>query len=144
VVAVPSGELAAVYRTTGVLNISVSRPLPLPPVVARAVLPALSVVARSRTIQSLVAKRQSTDLSPADPTRRSRVWARAASRDGQTAMAQLETGEGYAFSAESAVAAVEAVLADPLPGAHSPGALLGPDFALGIAGTRRVDARVRG
>jgi hypothetical protein len=41
------------------------------------------------------------------------------------------------------VAAVEAVLADPVPGSYSPGALLGPDFALRIAGTRRVDAQVR-
>jgi short subunit dehydrogenase-like uncharacterized protein len=143
VVTVPSGELAAVYRTTGVPNISVSRPLALPHIIARAALPALAVVANSRALQAWVAQRRSTDLPPSNPATKSRIWAHGADPNGQTALAQLETGEGYAFSAESAVAAVEAVLADPVPGAYSPGALLGPDFALRIAGTRRVDAQVR-
>jgi short subunit dehydrogenase-like uncharacterized protein len=143
VVTVPSGELAAVYRTTAVPNISVSRPLSLPHVIARAALPALAVVAKSRALQAWVAQRPSNDLPPTDRVTKSRVWARAADPNGRTALAQLETGEGYAFSAESAVAAVEAVLADPVPGAYSPGALLGPDFALRIAGTRRTDAQVR-
>jgi short subunit dehydrogenase-like uncharacterized protein len=142
VVTIPSGELAAIHRTTGVPNISVSRPLRLPHIVARIALPPLAVVAKSRALQAWVARRPSTDLPPADPATRSRVWAHAGDPNGQTALAQLETGEGYAFSAESAVAAVEAVLADPVPGAHSPGALLGPDFALRIPGTSRVDAQV--
>jgi short subunit dehydrogenase-like uncharacterized protein len=141
VVAVPSGELAATYRTTGVANISVSRPVPLPPAMARALLPGLAVLARSRTLQRWVGNRPPSDRSHIDLDRRSRVWARAEGREGQIAIARLETGEGYAFSAESAVAAIEAVLADPVPGAHSPGALLGPDFALRIPGTRRIDIK---
>jgi hypothetical protein len=62
--------------------------------------------------------------------------------DGREVTAWLETGEGYAFTAHSAVRAVEAVLADPVPGAHSPGALLGADFPLDIPGTRRFDDRL--
>ena len=142
VIAVPSGELSAVYRTTGVPNISVSRPIPLPPAVARAVLPVLALVARSHLVQSWAAKRRSSNFPTADPARRSRVFGRAANAQGETVSAQLETGEGYAFSAESAVAAVEAVLADPVPGAHTPGSLLGPDFALRVPGTRRLDMPV--
>jgi short subunit dehydrogenase-like uncharacterized protein len=143
VVSVPSGELAAVYQTTRVPNISVSRPFPLPHIIARVALPALAVIANSRALQAWVAQRPSHDRPPADSATQSRVWAHGADPNGQTALAQLETGEGYAFSAESAVAAVEAVLGDPVPGAYSPGALLGPDFVLRIPGTSRVDAQVR-
>jgi short subunit dehydrogenase-like uncharacterized protein len=140
VITVPSGELAAASRTTGIANISVSRPVALSALVASVVLPALPLIARSPSIQHWAARRPSAEFAPVDRERRSRVWGRASDADGQTVTALLETGEGYAFSAESAVAAVEAVLADPVPGAHSPGTLLGADFALRIPGTRRVDA----
>jgi len=61
-------------------------------------------------------------LAPApDRTKRSRVWARAWEPEGRSATATLEAGEGYGFSAESAVSAVEAVLASPAAGAFTPG-----------------------
>jgi short subunit dehydrogenase-like uncharacterized protein len=142
VITIPSGELSAVSRTTGIANVSVSRPVALPALLARVLLPALPLIASSQAVQRYAARRPPTELPSADPQRRSRIWARANDADGQTATTLLETTEGYAFSAESAVAAAEAVLSAPVPGAHSPGALLGPDFALRIPGTRRIDMRV--
>ena len=109
---------------------------------ARAVLPVLALVARSHLVQSWAAKRRSSNSPTADPARRSRVLGGLPTPRAKRSAPQLETGEGYAFSAESAVAAVEAVLADPVPGAHTPGSLLGPDFALRVPGTRRLDMPV--
>ena len=91
-----------------------------------------------------IAARARTNPTPSglpdpDPARRSRVWAHATTLDGRGTTVMLEAGEGYTFTAESAVRAVEAVLAAPGPGAHSPGAFLGADFALNIPGTRRID-----
>lgn len=142
VFSVPSGELSAARRTTGIPHITVSRPSNLPSAVAGVLLPALSVLARSQTVQRR-AEAGTAGASPVpDPTKRSRVWARAWEPEGRSATATLEAGEGYGFSAESAVLAVEAVLASPAAGAFTPGALLGADFALRIPETRRDDAHL--
>ena len=142
VFSVPSGELSAARRTTGIANITVSRPSRLPTLVSRAVLPALSLAARSRRLQRRAAGGTRGDLPAPGQTSRSRVWARARDAEDRSALAMLETGEGYAYSTASAVSAVEAVFASPAAGAFSPGALLGADFALGIPGTQRRDARL--
>lgn len=135
------GAVAA-RRTTGILNITVSRPSKLPSPVAGVLLPGLSVLARSHTVQRRAAAGTTGGTPPPDPTKRSRVWARAWESEGRSATATLEAGEGYAFSAQSAVSAVEAVLAPPDAGAFTPGALLGADFALRIPETRRDDAHL--
>src|SRR5262249_27096495 len=137
---VPTGELSAAYRTTGIPDITVWMPIGLPSGLVKLAGSALGILARSRTIQQRAASRPRTPLPAADPDRRTYVFARAGAADGRGVTVGLQTGEGYAFTAESAVRAVEAVLANPVPGAHSPGALLGADFALGVPGTRRIDA----
>jgi len=142
VLPVPTGELSAAYRTTGIDDITVSLPIGLPPPLVRLVAPLLGLLARSAAVQRRTASRPRRPLPPADPTRRGYVCARARAADGRELTAWLETGEGYAFTAASAVRAVEAVLAAAVPGAHSPGALLGADFVLDIPGTRRFDAPV--
>jgi Saccharopine dehydrogenase NADP binding domain len=138
VFSVPSGELSAAWRTTGIPNITVCRPSSLPPAVVSVVLPALSIIAGSQLLQGRGEGGARADFPVPDPNKRSRVWARAWHDDGRSA---LEAGEGYAFSAESAVSAVEAILASPAAGAYTPGALLGADFPLRIPETRRHDAR---
>jgi short subunit dehydrogenase-like uncharacterized protein len=90
-------------------------------------------------VQLWAAGRPAARLPDADPAQRSVVVAQARTADGTVAGSRLETGEGYAFTAESAVRAVEAVLADPVPGAYSPGAFLGADFVLDIPGTSCTD-----
>lgn len=135
----PLGDLAAAYRSTGIPDITVETTIDMPPSPARLLLPALQLVARSRTLRRRVAGRTGTSLPAADPDRRTYVRACASAADGRTAEAWLETGEGYAFTAESSIRAVEAVLAGVPAGAYSPGTLLGADFPLDIPGTRRLD-----
>jgi short subunit dehydrogenase-like uncharacterized protein len=52
----------------------------------------------------------------------------------------METAEGYRFTALSAVACVERTLAERPKGALTPAGAFGPDLALAIEGTRRLDA----
>jgi short subunit dehydrogenase-like uncharacterized protein len=48
--------------------------------------------------------------------------------------------EGYAFTAQAALAVVERVLAGASPpGFQTPARAYGPDLVLGIEGVRRVD-----
>ena len=66
-------------------------------------------------------------------------WARASSRDGLSQEAWLETAEGYAFTAESAVQALEALERSPCVGALTPATAFGTDFVLRLRGSVRYE-----
>lgn len=141
-VPVPMGDLSAAYRTTGIGDITVETTTDGPPGLVRAVMPVAAAVAGSRLVSRLAAR--PTARADVDPVRQTFVRARAEDAEGGSVESWLETGEGYLFTAEAAVRAVEAVQAgSSAAGAHTPGALLGPDFALDIPGTRRHDTVVR-
>jgi short subunit dehydrogenase-like uncharacterized protein len=65
------------------------------------------------------------------------LWARAATRDGRSTEAWLETCDGYAFTAQSAVLAVEALARTPRAGALTPARAFGTDFVLNVKGSVR-------
>ena len=113
---VPTGDLEAAFHATGA-----------PDVVAYAVSPP----ARDLT---------GTDNEdvPA-PIYRSFGWARATSSVGITAEAWLETGDSYAFTPAASIRAVEETLKGSRPGALSPAAAFGVDFAFTIQETKRID-----
>ena len=68
------------------------------------------------------------------PDAESLLYARAAAPDGRTAEAWLRTGEGYAYTAASAVSTVEEVLTAPPIGATTVAAAYGPRVALAAGG----------
>ena len=117
---------------------TVSVAVPGAPVVARLLGPVLGAAAGSRALQARAAARPRTALPAFEAARRGYVSVTARTDPDEAFTAWLETGEGYAFTAESAVRAVEAVLAAPVPGAHSPGRLLGADAVLDVPGVRRL------
>ncbi len=59
------------------------------------------------------------------------------------ASAELETDEGYAFAAEVIVPAAQTIDEQPLAGAFTPAAAIGPDFVLRIPGVQRRDGASR-
>ncbi|MCU1552378.1 MAG: hypothetical protein JWR36_2938 [Glaciihabitans sp.] len=128
-VAVATGDLAAVQRTTGVRNVTASVAIAAPATLLAAVLPAVSATARTGWLKG------SAKRTPRLREYRSYAWARATNGEGGSTSAWLATGEGYAFTASSVVSAVEATLAAPRVGAFSSGAAFGPDFALRVPGT---------
>ena len=100
---VPCGELAAVSRTTGVPNISVSRRVPF-------------ATARGPSGASL---------------------ARSGCEEPPGSVLGCEAPFTRFFTSGSCPTKPR-VPADPKPGAHTPGSLLGPDFALRVPGVRHV------
>jgi short subunit dehydrogenase-like uncharacterized protein len=107
-VPVPTADLVVSAHTTGIPNITVSVPVPLPPAVARAAMPALPLLAG---VSARLASRGHPIKSKADAgTVESYLWARATAADGQTAHAWARTSEGYRYTARAAVLTVEATL----------------------------------
>jgi short subunit dehydrogenase-like uncharacterized protein len=114
---VPTGDLEAAFHATGA-----------PDVVAFAVSPP----ARDAT--------GSEDEGALPSTFRSFGWARASGSDGSVAEAWLQTGDSYMFTAAASIRAVEETIAGSPPGALSPAAAFGADFAFTIPDTSRIDA----
>jgi short subunit dehydrogenase-like uncharacterized protein len=134
VVPVPTGDLVTAYHTTGIPNISVAMTMPMPAAAARVLLPALPPLARAG--RHLRRSGRSAAAPPAadQAALESYVWARATAADGRTAQGWLRTGEGYAYTARSAVSTVEAVLAGEPLGPTTVAAAFGPRIALSAGG----------
>ena len=148
VVPVPTGDLITAYHTTGIPNITVATMMRMPVTAVRVLLPALPALVRAgrhlprpgRTAVALDARApdaQPVVSPPATPDQtpmESYVWARATAADGRAAEGWLRTGEGYAYTATSAVSTVEAVLASEPLGATTVAAAFGPQIALSAGG----------
>lgn len=145
-VPVPTGDLITSYHTTGISNITVAMMMPIPVTAARVLLPALPALVRASrhlprrrnavALDALAPAAQSAVSAPATPDQilESYVWARAIAVDGRAAEGWLRTGEGYAFTAASAVSTVEAVLASEPLGATTVAAAFGLEIALSAGG----------
>lgn len=139
---VPSGDLEAAYRATGIANITAFIPFRRS---AAFLLPlvqwGLSLRPISGWLEAAVEKRGTRQReSQAGGQRTSYAWARAMNQNGQQVEAWLALGEGYHFTAASSVQAVEHVLRDHLSGALTPAQAFGADFVLTIEGVRRWPA----
>ena len=147
VVPVPSGDLQAAAMATGVANITVYVTSPFSPVLARLVLPYVQkLLSWERLRQRLVRVAEQRILKTTTKSHRdakeatghSWLWARAANDSGRYAESWLQTGEGYAFTASTAILAVEWVLRS-LPTGVFTAATFGDDFVLQVPGVRRYD-----
>ncbi len=138
-VPVPTGDLVVSGHTTGIPNITVSFPVPMPPVAARLAMPALPAVAWAvgklpqRAAPSGSAARGASTVG-------SYVWARATAADGRSAQAWLHTGEGYAYTARAAILAVEATLRTAPLGATTVARAFGPELSFAAGGELHAEA----
>ncbi len=114
---VPTGDLEAAFHATGAPNL-----------VAYAVSPPVLDADASPNRDSV------------SSASRSFGWASATGRDGSVAEAWLQTGDSYSFTPAASIRAVEETLKGTAPGALSPAAAFGPDFAFTIQDTTRIDA----
>jgi len=130
-VPVPTGDLVVTRYTTGISDIAVSYPVSMPPIAAKLAMPALPLLARAASrLPQRATEPSSTDAGTLD----SYVWARAAADDGRTAEAWVRTGEGYAYTARSAVLAVEATLRSEPLGATTVARAFGHEFSFEAGG----------
>jgi short subunit dehydrogenase-like uncharacterized protein len=138
-VPVPTGDLVVTGHTTGIPDITVSFPVPLPPLAARLAMPVLPALARMASALPARARRSASRTS-APATVDSYLWARATAADGRTAQAWMRTGEGYAYTARAAVLAVEATLGTEPLGATTVARAFGPELSFEAGGELLAEA----
>jgi short subunit dehydrogenase-like uncharacterized protein len=134
---IPWGDVSTAFHSTGIPNIRVYLAAH-PKTIKRArrfgwMLPLLSPKPIRRLLQSIANRRTGPDERKR-ATGRVYLWGQVADANGRTIAMTMTTPEGYAFTALSAVNAVERVLAAPRPGAFTPSRLLGAEFVMTVPG----------
>jgi short subunit dehydrogenase-like uncharacterized protein len=139
---IPWGDVSTAYHTTGIPNIRVYTGTP-PAQIRRLrrlrfLLPLTGLGPVKRFLARRVDRRDPGPGPEARAKGRTYLWGEVRDAAGATATATLETPEAYAFTAVSAVSAVERVLAGGIggvpPGAWTPSRAFGPDFVAGLPG----------
>jgi len=134
---IPWGDVSTAYYTTGIPNIRVYMATPASRIkMMRRFGPLLRLLSPKpirRTLQA-IANRRGGPNEEQRTTGRVYLWGQASNARGESVQMTMTTPEGYAFTAISAVNAVERVLASPKPGAWTPAKLLGSDFVTSVPG----------
>lgn len=143
--AIPWGDVSTAYHSTGIPNITTYMAFPEPVIglMRWAGFPVMLLTRSAAVRRWLGAQIDRIAPGPSAALRatgRTQIYARARDRAGQIAQAWLETREGYAFTVDSGLLAVERVLDGQYRGALTPSLAFGPDFVLEIPTTRRLDA----
>jgi short subunit dehydrogenase-like uncharacterized protein len=148
VLPIPWGDLETAYRTTGIGDIttfmavpeSAARLLSLARPLTQGLMPKLMAGLGSTAVRELVLSAIDRYVknpdSQARQAGRAYLWARAAN-GGLSREAWLDTVDGYAFTAESAVLALEKVQERRPVGALTPAGAFGADFVLELHGSVR-------
>jgi short subunit dehydrogenase-like uncharacterized protein len=149
VLPIPWGDLETAYRTTGIPNITTlmavpegaGRLLALARPVTSAVFPKLMAGLGASGVRevllSAIERYVKNPDARARQAGRAYLWARASAPNGQGREAWLETVDGYALTAESAVLALEKIQKQRPIGALTPARAFGADFVLEIHGSVR-------
>ncbi len=137
---IPWGDLSTAFRSTGIPNIEVYMAVPPSAVAAARRMRRFAKLLGLSPVQSfLKARVEKTVKGPPAEERdreRSYLWGRV-TRGGSAVTGKLETLEGYALTAETAVAIAKRVLAgDVGPGVHTPSQAFGSRFIETIRGSR--------
>lgn len=131
---IPWGDVATAYHSTGIPNVRVYTGMP-PRAIRRArrlgrLLPLLGTRPVKRLLQRWVELRVTGPDEEARARGRMYLWGEARNAAGAAVTGTLETPEAYAFTAVSAVTALERVLAGKVaPGAWTPSRAFGWGFA---------------
>jgi hypothetical protein len=133
----PSGDLEAARRASGAPSaVSASTMAPSGALV-RALLPAPSAVFASHAVRAFATRRLAgVKLEAAKAARPSWSHARVEWADGTVREGWLRAADAMDFTVRAAAeACIRLARGDGSPGAHTPGALFGPDLALAAGGT---------
>ncbi|HEX7528747.1 MAG TPA: saccharopine dehydrogenase NADP-binding domain-containing protein [Thermoanaerobaculia bacterium] len=137
---IPWGDLSTAWRSTGIPDIEVYMAVPPSAVANARRLRHLAPILGLRFVQSFLRKRIEKNVKGPTAEDRERehsfLWGRV-TKDGHSVTGTLETLEGYALTAETAVAIVKRVLAGEVPpGVHTPSLAFGARFIETIPGSR--------
>lgn len=142
--AIPWGDLATAWHSTGIPNIEVYFAVTRGLHVGARVVGLVPWLFANPPVQKLI--QRAIDRRPAGPDAAARaagfsvLWAEVQNATGERAVSRLETPEGYTLTAHALVTLATRVARGEAPiGYHTPGTAFGADFVLALPGTHRVD-----
>lgn len=137
---IPWGDVFTGFLSTGIPNIEVYMVLS-PRALRRLrrlrrIAPVLSLPPLKRWLLKRIEKKTAGPDERVRAQSRAWLWGEVSDEDGRVERAAMSTPNGYALTAEAALAAVSRLLAaeTPLVGFHTPSRAFGADFALSLPG----------
>jgi len=128
-VAIPWGDLATAYVSTGIPNIETYASIPPTAEIASRALNWVRPLLAWAPVQKVLRRLADRTTGPSDEelrTGRSRFWGKASNPVGEHRTARLETANGYRLTADGTIMAVKFVLDHaPAGGYYTPGMLMG-------------------
>lgn len=144
VVAIPWGDLATAYHSTGIPNIETY--IALPPAAqtvlrgAGALSPLASSALGQRVLKRLVGLAPEGPSEPARAKGYALLWCQVTDDAGNKAVSRMRTPHAYTLTAAASLEIVRRVLAgDAPPGYQTPASAYGPDLVMEIGGVTRED-----
>lgn len=145
-IAIPWGDVATAFATTGIPNIEVYVPMPrVAAFMIRCVQPLRRLFALASVQRALqhIAGRTAGPNAEARGASPTWVWGEARDAAGRTAVARLRTANGYDVTAHGVIMAVEHLLSREGPGGFfTPSRLMGPRCAERLPGSRAIAIEV--
>jgi short subunit dehydrogenase-like uncharacterized protein len=145
-VAIPWGDLATAYRSTGIPNIEIYMGLPEKQINQMRTGGRLRWLFGLGLVQRYLKKRvERTVKGPSDEERATDeviLWGEVTNAAGARVTMRMRTPEGYTHTVDAAITAVTRGLSESLqPGALTPSMAFGPDFVLSLPGVTctRID-----
>lgn len=142
VMAIPWGDVATAYYTTGIPNIETFTTVHPKTYRRLRWQKAFNWLLRMKMVRDLVKKRIANRAPGPSAERRATaqtyVWGEVRNAAGVTIQARLRTPEGYTLTAHSALLLTQKILAGQgKPGFWTPAGLFGPDLVLEVPGVER-------
>lgn len=143
-VSIPWGDLVTAPRSTGVADVAVYMAAPRARSALMRLMPHLAPALRLPGVGPLAAALLTRGRAGPDAGARARgralVYGEAVGADGRKVAARQRHGDGYAFTVLSAVEIAARVLrGEARPGWQTPSSAYGPDLAISIPGSERID-----
>jgi short subunit dehydrogenase-like uncharacterized protein len=141
-IAIPWGDLATAWFSTGIPNIETYAVVPRAAATASRVLNWLRPLLASTPGQMLLRGLANRASGPSEEqlrAGRSRLWGEVRNAAGQRCTAQLETANGYRLTADGTIMAVQYLLTNAPPGGYyTPSMLLGPRCVEQLPGSTSI------
>jgi saccharopine dehydrogenase (NAD+, L-lysine-forming) len=146
VTAIPWGDLATAYRSTGIPTITTFTSVPGVGVLGK-VQSFAAPLLRSPAVQQIGKDLLGLVRGPAEERRaasHAEAWGEVRDNSGRSATAALTTPNAYDLTADAVLRAVARLASGSVrPGAHTPSTALGADFVRELDGVRVSEPQVR-
>jgi short subunit dehydrogenase-like uncharacterized protein len=146
--AIPWGDVATAFYTTGIPNITVYARTTRSAAILMRVLSLFRFLFRSRTLRGILTERINASVhGPSEAVRTTgttRVWGEARDGLGHVERIRLTTVNPYTLTVDGALGVVRRLLTHPAPaGSTTPARLMGSSFVLDLPGTKLEAQPVR-